>query len=194
MAVSAGVKLKSATLTAVAEAFPLSPEDPHPAATAATRSAATGRASLVPGATALGDGRGRSAGLHDERDEIRDPGARVVVVGEPDLELVCAGGDVGVDDRRLDRRRVLPGDTELDGVLAVGSGVLRMIELAMVEREVQVALALHGRFPDLVGSKLEMRQLHAHDHGGADAGSFLGRDEPDLRPGSADALRSEGNV
>src|SRR5687768_17537761 len=75
----------------------------------------------------------------------------MVVVRQLYLERVLSCRDVLVGDARLGGRGVFAIDAELHRKLSVRSGVLRLVELPVVERKMQVAGAIFLPLADVLG-------------------------------------------
>src|SRR3954452_24927862 len=156
------------------------PLEPHPEATAATQRQVT---AVVPRRLM------RIFLLDRERSRRGRARGRVVVVGQLDLQHVLALRDALVGDLLRDRGRVLAGHAELLGELAVLPRVLRVVELAAVEREVHVALAERRLLAHVLRVELEVRERDHRRELGADLRVRLGLAEGDAHLRSLNLLR-----
>src|SRR3954471_6406551 len=110
-------------------------------------------------ATATATEAARRIALADrEVDRRLRAECRMVVVREEHEEVVLARGQVRVLDHRCDRRRVLARDPERLREVAVRAGVLRVVELAAVHLEVEVAPAGLVALADVRGVEAEVRE------------------------------------
>src|SRR3954452_18855583 len=171
--VSLGAKLKSATFTSVAE-LPLESSDPQRGAAAsasAARLIARARAIALRGLWRL---LRAAASLHGEGGRCRHACVGVVVVCQVDEQRVFPSRDVAVGDRGRGRGRVRALRSELDGGLSVRARVLREVVLAVVQREVQMALSLLRRLADVARRELEVSELDLGRDRGCDLRALLG--------------------